>query len=257
MKRGRFLMDDIIFSNSFLFRTFLFQEYHYTDNRSGSPSHYFAYMLKGSCRIVTDSETVNIKEGDFFYIPNKCSYQSFWYGDPEIKFISLGFHFLPNVDHRKYPVQVVPHYDEAEALFYHLSNALSVSAGDIGVFYTLVGILLPEMVHSAVCRSREIVDQTRDFLLKNPHAKTAEIARNCAISEAALYAAFQKSSDMTLNQLRNKILLEKAKDVLVTTDKSIEYISDLFQFSSPSYFRKKFRQQYHMTPKEMRKKYRI
>ena len=257
MKRGRFPMDDIIFSSSFLFRIYIFQEYHYTDNRAGSPSHYFAYMLKGSCKIVTDTGTVKIKEGDFFYIPNKCSYQSFWYGDPEIKFISLGFRYLPNIDHRKYPVQVVPHYDEAESLFFQLSNAFFVSAGDIGVFYTLVGLLLPRMVHSAVCRSREIVDQTKDYLVKNPYAKTAELARNCAISEAALYAAFQKSSDMTLNQLRNTILLEKAKDVLITTDQSIEYVSDLMQFSSPSYFRKKFSQHFHMTPSKMRKQYRI
>ena len=66
----------------------------------------------------------------------------------------------------------------------------------------------------------------------------SQLAKNCAASEASLYSAFKKPSDVTLNHLRNKLLLEKAKYILITTDKPIEYISDLMQFSSTSYFRK-------------------
>ena len=138
-----------------------------------------------------------------------------------------------------------------------LANSNPLSAYDIGVFYTLAGMLLPTMSHKSLCRSKEIIERTKDYLSNNPHAKTSEIAKNCAISEATLYSAFHKSSDITLNQLRNTILLEKAKDMLISTDKSIEYISDFMQFSSTSYFRKKFREHFNITPKEMRKKHRI
>lgn len=250
-------MNDIMFSNSFKFLTIEFDKFHYTDNRVGAPSHYFAYMLSGSCKIVTASETVEISEGDFFYIPNKCSYQSYWYGNPEIKFISLGFQYLPNFDNKTYPTQTIPHNDSASELFYQLSDKSRLSAPDIGIFYTLVGLLLPLMSHNTVCRTREIVELTQNYLMRHPYAKTSELAKNCAISEAALYSAFHKASDVTLNQLRNNLLLEKAKDILITTDKPIEYVSDLLRFSSASYFRKKFKQYFNMTPKEMRKKYRI
>ena len=91
----------------------------------------------------------------------------------------------------------------------------------------------------------------------SPFAKTSELAKNSAISEAALYSAFHKASDVTLNQHRNNLLLEKAKDILISTDKPIEYISDVLRFSSTSYFRKKFKQYFNMTPTEMRKLYRI
>ena len=69
-------MNDISFSHSFMFRTIEFYKFHYTDNRVGSPSHYFAYMLCGNCKITTESSTVKINEGDIFYIPDKCSYHN-------------------------------------------------------------------------------------------------------------------------------------------------------------------------------------
>lgn len=250
-------MDDILFSNKFKFRTLIFDNFNYTDNRHGAPSHYFAYMLSGKSRLVSDTDNVEIKSGDFLYIPDKCSYQSYWYGEPEVKFISLGFPYLPNFENKTYTLQKIEYNKEAAKLFLKLSNKKNLTAYDIGVFYTLCGILVPQMSHIAPCRTREIVMLTQKYLSEHPFAKASELAKNCAISEAALYAAFQKASDITPNQLRNKLLLEKAKDILIQTDKPIEYISDFLGFSSPSYFRKKFRQQFNMTPKELRRQYRI
>ena len=250
-------MNDMIFANSFVFRTIIHNKYHYTDNRAGTSIHYFAYMLSGNCKICVGSEEIEIHKGDFFYIPKQCSYQSFWYGNPEIKFISLGFPFLPNSDNKVYPVQIVPYIDKAAELFHKLENKTHVSADDIGLLYSLAGTLLPLMSNKPLCRSKEIVENTEKYLTLHPFAKPSELSKNCAISEAALYAAFKKSSDITLNQLRNNLLLEKSKDIIITTDKPIEYISDCLKFSSASYFRKKFKQYFNMTPKEMRKKYRI
>lgn len=252
-------MNDIIFSNSFFFRTFSMDKFNYTDNRCGSPSHYFAYMISGVCKIVTETETVEINEGDIFYIPDKVSYQSYWYGNPEIKFISLGFLYMPNTDNKSYSVQVIPQGKETDGaikLFHLIAGSKTLCAEDIGRFYTLCALLIPSMTHS-ICRTKEIVNQTKKYLINHPFATVKELAKNCAVSEAALYSAFQKSSDITLNELRNRLLLEKAKDLLISTDKSVEYISDLLGFSSTSYFRKKFKSYFNVTPREMRKKYRI
>ena len=250
-------MNDITFTSGFNFRTIVFDKFHHTDNRAGAPEHYFAYMLSGRCKITTESETVEIHEGDIFYIPNKCSYQSYWYGEPEIKFVSLGFICLPNFENRSYPVQTIPSDPQSVDIILSLADHMTLSASDIGTFYTLVGILMPKMSHYTLCRTREIVEKTQKFLAEHPFAKTADVAKYCAVSEAALYSAFQKASDITPNQLRNQLILEKAKDILITTDKPIEYISNLLQFSSASYFRKKFKEHFNMTPKEMRKRYRI
>lgn len=250
-------MNDILFSNSFFFRLLSQNTFSYTDNRKGAPSHYFAYMLSGRCKIVTDTYTVEINEGDIFYIPDKCSYQSYWYGKPKIEFVSLGFMYFPNFEHKTYPSQVIPKDEKAVKLLLSLSEKTHPTAADIGDFYTLAGILIPNMYHVPVCRSKEIISQTHKYLLSHPFANAAEMAKNCAVSEAALYAAFHKSSDITPNILKNRLLLEKAKELLITTDKTIENISDSLEFSSASYFRKKFKEHFGITPKDMRKKYRI
>ncbi len=250
-------MNDIIFSNSFIFLEIIYDKFHYTDNRAGAPSHYFAYLHSGSCKIVTESQTVQVHEGDIFYIPDKCSYQSYWYGDPEIKFVSLGFSYMPSFDNKTYPPQVIEHNDTAVEHLCKLSKLKQLTARDIGLFYTLAGILLPLMSHNDISKTKEIVERTEKYLLKHPHARAAELAKNCAVSEAMLYLAFQKSANVTPSQLRNRILLEKARDMLIATDKSIEFISDVLEFSSTSYFRKKFKEYFNMTPKEMRQKHKI
>lgn len=251
------MLDDINFANSFRFCTFQFNSFHFTDNRRGSPSHYFAYMLSGKCKIVVDGNTVEINEGEIFYIPYKCSYRSYWYGENKVKFISLGFIYLPNFENKTYPVQVLPYMKEAIQLFDSLVKTDVMTADKVGIFYTLAGMLLPSMKYVSMSHSQEVVDKTKRLLIQNPYATIQELAKNCAICEAALYAAFKKSSDITPNQMRNQILLEKAKDTLISTDKSVEYISDTMGYSSPSYFRKKFKQFFGITPKEMRKRYRI
>ena len=64
--------------------------------------------------------------------------------------------------------------------------------------------------------------------------QTNETIRN----DFSEYLATIGAKDITPNQMRNQILLEKAKDILITTDMSVENISDYLQFSSPSYFKK-------------------
>ena len=250
-------MYDAFFSNSFCFRTYRFETYHYTDNRNGICAHFLAYMMEGRCKIVTEKDTVTIKKGDIFYIPNGCKYQSFWFGEPEIQFISLRFLFLPNFQNTAYPLQVLPHDAKAVELFYRLSGIEALKSSDIGTFYTLVGLLQPGMEQYAKCRTKEIVDRTKEYLIEHPFAGVSELSQNCAISESALYSAFQKASDTTLKGLRNRMIMEKARILLVTTDKSIEEISQELRFSSCSYFRKIFKQHFLVTPREMRKMYKI
>lgn len=250
-------MDDRTFSEGFLFRTITFDQYHYTDNRTGAPHHYLARMLTGHCRLVSDRETVEVGPGEVFYIPRQCAYQSYWYGEPEVRFISLGFLCLPNLERKTYTLQVLPAGQTALALLDTLATANPTTARDIGLFYTLVGELLPAMSDRPQGRAEEIVQRARTCLLAHLHASPAELAQMCAVSTASLYAAFRQASDLTLQQLRDQLLLERAQDLLLASDCTIESISDQLGYSSPSYFRKKFYRQFHTTPRAMRRAHRI
>lgn len=250
-------MNDFDFANSFCFRNIIFDTYHYTDNRSGAQTHYFAYMISGSCKIVTESYTVEISEGDVFYIPLNCSYQSYWSGQPQISFISLGFPFMPNRDNGDFPVQIIQTDNAKREAMLKLGNAKNPTPCDIGNFYSLVGELMPDMVHRKHNRQSELVSRARRILEQNPFAKTADIAKQAAVSEPTLYNAFKKASDVSLNEMRNRIISEKARDLLITTDRSVEEISDMLGFSSTSYFRKALHRHFGMTPSELRRQYKI
>ena len=86
----------------------------------------------------------------------------------------------------------------------------------------------------------------------NPHCSASDIAKFCNVGETKLYEAF-KSVNMTPNRFKLNVKLERAVNYLVSTDKSIEEISQICGFSSSSYFRKKFYETFDLTPKEMRK----
>lgn len=252
-------MNDFDFANGFYFCNIQFDTSHYTDNRSGASVHYFAYMISGSCTIVTADGAVEIHEGETFYIPRHCRYQSYWSGQPLISFISLGFPVMPNRDNRDFPVQVI-HADRrtAEAML-ALGNAQSPTPTpqEIGAFFTLVGELIPVMVCRRRDRQSELVSMARRCLEQNPFTRTAELAKQAAVSEPTLYNAFKNASNVSLNEMRNRIIAEKARDLLITTDRSVEEISDALGFSSTSYFRKVLHRHFAMTPRDLRRKYRI
>lgn len=251
-------MNNTQISNSFHFNTFRREKYSYTDNRWGSPDHYIAYMRSGHCRIVTETYTVEIQEGDVFYIPYGIPYQSYWYGHDLICFDSYAFRFFPECERYEYPVQVIPHDAEILALINRLTggNHRTTSA-TVGTLYTLLGLLLPRMKSSPVSRSREIIAASEDYLYICPDASNSDLAKHCGISESGLYAAFQRSAGMTPNELRQKILTRKAEELLTTTDLPVETISDMLHFSSSSYFRKILKKHTGLTPREIRKKNRI
>lgn len=250
-------MNDFDFANSFCFRNIIFDTYHHTDNRSGAPSHYFAYMISGNCKIVTNDSSVEINEGDIFYIPFNCSYQSYWNGRPLISFISLGFPFMPNRDSRYFPVQIISTDQGKKQTMLKLGNTKNPTSCDIGLFYSFVGELMPDMAYRKHDHQSELVNKARRCLEQDPFAKTADIAKRVAVSEPTLYNAFKNASDVSLNEMRNRIISEKARDLLITTDRSVEEISDMLGFSSTSYFRKALHRHFGMTPSEIRKKYKI
>ena len=245
-------MNDIIFSKSFVFNHFERYKYSYTDSRSGCQRHFFAFMEKGTSKIVSDKGSIDIKEGDIFYIPNQCRYQSYWHGDI-IAFDSLGFKFMPNFESQKFILQVIPSTKEEIALIKKLATAKPVDYNSVSDFYKLVSLLIPKMKREAKNRNEQIIENVKTELYLNYNAKISQVAKKCNISESALYDIFKKCSDITPNELRQKILIDKARELLITTDKPVEEISQLLQFSSGSYFRKIFKKHTGTTPREIRK----
>ena len=87
-------MKQVLFSEPFLFREYKRSKYSYSDLRAGTSRHFLAILEEGRCRLVTDDLTLEVEQGEGFYLPMGQRYQSYWYGE-EIRFRSLGFAYFP------------------------------------------------------------------------------------------------------------------------------------------------------------------
>ena len=231
-------------------------KYRYTDNRIGSPYHYFAYMQKGTSRIVTKGKTIYIKEGDLFYIPKNISYQSYWYGDDEISFFSYGCNNLLASDANYLDLQVVKCPPETALELISIPTCgTNIHMKEIGSFYSTVGKLLPYMDKLTDATGNDILAKVKGYLAENPYCSNSQLADVCEISLPYLYKLFKNLENETPNTYRQKVICDKAKDILRTTDLSIEQISRILEFSSSGYFRSIFKKYTGMTPMEYRKRF--
>ena len=246
-------MNDALFTKSFYFCEVHRGKHAYTDMRSGSPLHYIAYMLRGRARIAGTGTQITSEAGELFYIPRGLPYRSYWQDEEDVAFLSLGFPYLPSAEKKSYPLQVLSQSSQTLALLSKVPLGGRTDADGIAALYALIAHLLPQMQEGDICRSHRVMHLTENLLWENPKLSTAEIARELGICESALYAAFQKEGEETPHGMKTRILFEKAKDLLVTTELSIEEISERLGFCSCTYFRKRFKAHFGHSPREMRK----
>lgn len=244
---------DVILSNNFNFNFFVISKYKYTDNRKGSPYHYLAYMERGSSKIVSNDITINIKAGDFFYIPKGLPYQSYWCSENEIRFLSLGFLFFPESENKEYLLQKINMDEDLKARIKKIPTEIETDSFILGEFYSILASLIPVMEYTVQHSKKYILEKAKKYIYENTNCKVSDIAKYCLLSESGLYNVFKKESELTPNELIQKIRCEKAVLMLTTTNKSIEEISNSLEFSSTSYFRKVMYRYTQKTPREIRK----
>ena len=249
-------MNNKKFFESFRFRMFSLDKGRHTDNytNGGLNSNYICLLVKGSARLVSDGGTVYLKENDFFFIPKSCPYHSYWYtdGEDELTWYSFGVEALPVPDGGNYILQKIEADVAARAVFDKITESLKVCSETIGLLYMFFGMVSPFMKRAGSSYDAS-AERAVEYMRNNPQAKMSEVADFCDISEATLYNLFKKRFKKTPNEVRQRILCEKAEELLVTTDLSVEEISGRMGFSSSSYFRKIMKKHLDTTPTAIRK----
>ncbi len=238
-------------SNDYRFYRYQYANDHHTDMSAGCDVHYLAMLTKGTARIRTDTETLHLRCGDIFYIPRGLRYHSYWQGDPEIEFLSFGFLTMPVRDQKSYLLQTIPHNAGlADQLKQIPLQGNLVGSRALSLFYGALAEALEQMTHSQDGQLSGIADRAMGYIRKRPFASVPDIARACGVSEPYLYARFRRATGLSPNQYRQRILCERAKELLLTTDLTVQAISEQLHFSSPSYFRKVFLRHTGQTPRQ-------
>lgn len=255
-------MNNTQFLNSFYFRRYQRHKYHLTDHfkTNGSPGHHIGRMLKGYAKLKSRNKTITVSEGDVFYIPNGLKYQSFWYGDQngEILFDSFRFQNFPMLDNYNYSLQKIDCSPAARALLLEIGNELIVNCTTVGKLYLFLGEVLDHMEQKAR-HHNDIAEIALDYMNNHTDFLISDVANHCKVSESTLYGIFKKAYGTTPIEKKQEIFCERAAELLITTDFSVEEISAMLGFSSSSYFRKIFKKHTGKTPIQIRKntKYQI
>ena len=249
-------MSTSFLSNNFYFYKIRFERYHYTDNRKGAPMNYIAYMLKGRAEIVSKHTAIKINEGDVFFIPVNLPYESYWYGDEKIEFLSYGFSNIEAKEKLNFNLQVINCDSELKNQILNIpAEGNSLSCETLSLFYGALSKIIPYLKQNQpVSRKDEIINQAKRYISADTDCSVAEIARKCNISEPYLYLLFRENVGCTPNDYRLKAKCKKGIEYLLTTDKTVEEISALIGLSSASHFRRILKSQMGLTPKEVRKR---
>lgn len=103
---------------------------------------------------------------------------------------------------------------------------------------------------------KDLITNVTDIIYRNIGSDTLSIdmiSNEVAMSKMSLYRKLKDLLDMTPTEYIRHIRLEKAENLLKTTNKTVQEIMFECGFNSKTYFYREFAKMYHLTPKEYAK----
>lgn len=245
-------MDNIQFYKSFYFFECNFRRTHHTDNSSGTACHHIGYIKSGSAVFDVEGKVYEFNEGDVFYTPPGCKYHSYWTGE-RICYDSYAFYTFPQDVSESYGIQRLNVGEKAMEYLDTLSNNKEVNCFSVGLLYMFLSQVLVHMTPTMRDEKNLAAARALAFLRDDITLSVPELSKKMGMSISALYMLFANELSSTPITEKNRIRCEKAVEMLINTDLSVDDISGRLDFSSASYFRKVLNSFYGKTPKEIRK----
>lgn len=120
------------------------------------------------------------------------------------------------------------------------------------LFLRLLGFL--QLYQAQYDSSEFLAANIMEYILQNVNTdlNLEKIASHFNFHPVHIIRCMKKEYGSTPNKIITQVRINNAKNLLITSDFTINRISEISGFSSPSYFNRVFRKQTGMTPKEYR-----
>ena len=228
------------------------------DFTKGAEWECFGYIEKGSGNFHVGNSVYTVNPGDIIYIRKGTPYKSFWMGNPDIHFYSVGFAFR-NAP-LSFPLQAISNCADLADDIRNLYNTFAANKLEaMQIFYRLYENLVPrlETVSSFSGKMKQI-EKALCYIRRNPekHISVSELARMCSLSEPHFYTLFKQHMGVTPVQHMNRMRCKEVERLLMHTDMTVEEISDSLGFSSTAFMRRTLKNAIGKTPSEIRKEQR-
>lgn len=240
-----------------------YSTYHFFDAGKGKENSSFGFVTKGSLVLNSINDRIEIPTGSLFYIPEGQRYHSIWTGDPDIEF--YGVHIVWNQlnagTFSKLAMQYIPQFSNRETLtvIQQIESLLrSEDRADrirgVGLYYQWYASIYPHLKTQTARQVNPVLLTAMDYIHENytTECDIASLAKHCHVSESRLYHLFQSEIKSTPVQYKNTYRIEKAAQILSSTNMEIDDVAISVGYNSVIYFREVFKRITGMTPSAYR-----
>ena len=227
------------------------------------------YVVKGKGYIEYKGKTYTVKAGDSYIINRICGHR--WYADPddpyEKKWVNIGGRFLESLAMAYQmmggvyvePVSIEAQIDEMHRILLSY-NFQDPRKDNLKLMHQVVDIF-DKMNYTRNAErekpDRVMFEQIRNYVTANllyEQLSPTTICNSFFISSSTLLRMFEKNVGITPAKYIVLQRIEYAKQLLLSTDYTVDRISGFLFFSGSRHFYKVFRETVGMAPTEWRKK---
>jgi len=239
------------------------------------------YFANASGRVVTENEKYEVSPGMAMYLPPETKYKFLFNEEKNFEIIAMDFDLINDFSHIKSSLSTAyeDNFCPEKAPRYEIEESLKIPilryAGDIAdllyqctqnflnkdTFYrektsALVKLCLFELMKKNTLVYSKLCEKVIDYIHENyddMQLTNEKISKAFGYHPYYLNGIIKNETTKSIHQHLMDHRIEIAKNFLLTTDYSIDYIGWCSGFSSTSYFVKKFREKTGITPAKYRK----
>lgn len=202
-------------------------------------------------------ESIEVFPGDIILVPTAATYISHWTGSPDICYIS--FHFILNRGFRNnIAIQKIAGLNFLKKEFetaYQLFGEKKKTFQLLSIFFHVLAEVYPKIQQMPEKPLNTSIQKAIEHITFGYQSDLSirELAAASNLSPSRFFTVFKQETGMTPISYKNYISIQNAEKMLLTTDFSMEEISEKLGFHSSSYFRRTFRAFTGKSPREYRK----
>ena len=229
----------------------LYAKKNYSSNKINSRIHFhpfteFYYILDGNGKFSIEDKVINASKDDFFIINSNVGHSIYSKEDDNLNYISFGVDsiFVKTVNNDQ-------DFDEDKYIYKNIDENTDKFIN----FFKEINIEF----NSNDIKINKQIDYIKNFIDNNyaEDIKLENLSKMAYMNKFHLISEFKQSYRVTPIEYLILKRIEITKNLLISTNHSMEEISSIVGFNSQSYFNQVFKKKVGLTPSQFRKNHRI